>query len=376
MENTKIDIGEILVFIADIGYGPTCTTLPILVLLKKILPNIRLVAFGGELVCEQCIDSKIFDKVHKLDLKNKEQIKFYFVQYNKCKYVISNSNLESVQVGLEYKKTIIFIDILAFLHSKWPGYLKNCKLLVVQDFFTVDKVISKVLSKYTNIMHVGSLSSIIRSSKSNDSVIISLGGGTFSHHMTSDYQGKYFNIVNAIVLGTTSALNKYKIAFEICAGGILAQGISTSKEFIIKTFPHHVFLEKLRHAKMAFLAPGLTGINECRQLDCPIYLLLPLNYSQVFQADYAINKWGMSGITWESLINIKPFDCHANEDQNNHQLWQEIMELKEEFIKDYIYKKICSFIINSENKSQSAIPFRSGVNEVCMKIIEVLGKGN
>lgn len=363
---------EILVFISDIGYGPVCTTLPILKRLKNIMPNIDLFGFGGDLVYEQCSKSNLFKLFYKIDVKNIEQINNYLNKHKYCSLVISNSNLESVRVSLKYNLNVVFIDILAFLHSQWPEYLKRCKLLIIQDYFSVSEVINKKLKYYPNISLVDSLVDNASQNVIEDYAIISLGGGTFSHHMNNDFIPWYFQIVASIIKGVVQVLIRHEIEFYLCAGSCLASGVQKLANVKIETYSHNEYIDMLGKAKFALITPGLTGINECRQFKRPIFLLPPLNYSQVIQARFAMDNWGVDGITWDNYYRFNDDISALEEVNSNFKLWNSLKFIDLSNLQNEVSSHIQSFITTYRSRNYEYGHFNSGVHDACQRILKLL----
>jgi len=366
---------RILVCVADIGYGPVCTTLPILRALDKLTHgNIHIIGLGKGLSEEQCLHSGLFDKFITCDLKNKDLFHLYKSYFLSSALIISNSSLEVIQYAHELGKNTVMIDILPFMHSTIPAFLKECSLYLYQDFFGSDRNLSKNGFNGTNIHKVAPLLSHITRSTitglKKHHVIVSLGGGTFAHHLPKNYQKKYLDIVRLIAASVRNVLEEFGYSYGFYSGSELAEFLTPLVK--INQLPHHEFVSLLSNSERCILAPGLTGMYECIALDITPLLLPPLNHSQVIQLKYAIRNWNFPSILDKNEVD-ELMSTSGVETLCNQELWNNLWWMQNNgSLEKLVLERSRKLLLTTNKRSEYIKINKDGAMESAQEILKVL----
>lgn len=269
---------------------------------------------------------------------NKDEMKSTLKSIDKIDWVLSVENERIIEVAQSLKIRTAYVNVFEFIWSLEEKYLLESDLYIIYNVFETQHQIAFAAKKSNSIFFLQPELPQSNNLIEKEGVLIHLGGLN-SNCISNEHQFIYSDIIIESLKDVINNNQKVKLVSNHLLRDYLSlkyKKFYNNIEFV--TLNSIEFADALNSSKYYFTTPGIYSTLQGFYARTITHLLLPANYTQIFQLN-GFNRLSLIKYpTFEDLFDTNEFNLPINEKEGLKAILQKLnkMRLDKQVMNGYI----------------------------------------
>lgn len=266
------------------GFGPVSKAVTIAHELRERVPHAALHFFGSRIDYDFASKSRVFDRIFKIDVDDRESLEQLVPQFSTYAGVFSALNLDILPLWKPSLPPLYLVDSLAWMWAQPPAGIDRVAGYFIQDYLVPPDRLEEYRQRapvhlVPPIQATGFRKSGVQRPRGPQLLVNFSGCAT--PFKNDDLLETYARVLMEAIL--EEGRERFE-SIVFCSNEALARRLAPALDGVhmarVGHFPHDEFLQLLAQSERVLTSPGITTTVEALALGVPLCFLPPQNYSQ------------------------------------------------------------------------------------------------